>query len=110
VFTVNSGPQPLPVGTPNDSGAPLDIRNPRNSPNHEYFNIAAFSSSAVGKEGDANRRLFHGPEMNNWDEALLKDTLLTESIRLQFRAESLNVFNRVQFQTPVETSTVPYLA
>jgi hypothetical protein len=43
VFTVNSGPQPLPVDTPNDSGAPLDIGNPRYSPNHEYFNIAAFS-------------------------------------------------------------------
>jgi Carboxypeptidase regulatory-like domain len=98
--TVNSGPQPLPVDTPNYSGGPLGITNPRSSPNHEYFNTTMFSTSAIGMEGTANRRFFHGPGVNNWDMALLKDTKLTESIRLQFRAEFFNIFNHAQFQTP----------
>lgn len=106
--TADTGPQPLPVDTPNFAGGPLGIMNPRNSPNHEYFNVSLFSSSALGMEGNADRRFFHGPGINNWDMALLKDTRLTENIRLQFRAEFFNLFNHAQFQTPsgnIDSST-----
>ena len=32
--------------------------------------------------------------------ALLKSTTITESTKLQFRAEAFNVFNHTQFQNP----------
>ena len=93
------GPIVLPVDTPDQVGA-LDKMNPRNSSSHYYFNPAAFASSAIGTEGDARRRFFHGPGVNNFDTALVKDTKLSELFNLQFRAEWFNVFNHTQFSTP----------
>jgi hypothetical protein len=98
--TSGTGPIPLPVDTPNFAGGSLGITDPRKSPNHTYFNTVLFSASAIGQEGTANRRFFHGPGINNWDVALLKDTHLTERLDLQFRAEFFNVFNHAQFGSP----------
>jgi Carboxypeptidase regulatory-like domain len=95
-----TGPQPLPVDTPNFSGGSLGITDPRTSPGHVYFNTSLFSPSAIGQEGTANRRFFHGPGINNWDMALVKDTTLTERMKLEFRAEFFNLFNHAQFLTP----------
>jgi Carboxypeptidase regulatory-like domain len=99
--TATGGPIILPVDTPQIVG-PLDITNPRTLTNgqHEYFNPAAFGPSALGTEGDARRRYFHGPGLNNWDFALLKNTRITERFNLQFRAEFFNIFNHAQFLTP----------
>jgi Carboxypeptidase regulatory-like domain len=92
------GPIPLPVDTPNLGTSPLQITDPRI--NHFYFNANAFQDSALGQEGNVARRYFHGPGINNWDMALLKDTHLTERLDLQFRAEFFNVFNHAQFLNP----------
>jgi Carboxypeptidase regulatory-like domain/TonB dependent receptor len=92
------GPITLPVDTPNLVG-PLDITNPRKT-NGQYFSPAAFGPSALGQEGNADRRFFHGPGINNWDFAVVKNTALTERMNLQFRAELFNVFNHAQFLTP----------
>lgn len=62
-----------------------------------YFNPALFSAEPFGGQGNANRRFFHGPGVNNWNLALLKDVQLTESKRLEFRAEFFNIFNHAQF-------------
>jgi hypothetical protein len=97
--TAFGGPIVLPVDTPNQVG-PLHIMNPRNSSSHYYFDPTAFASSAIGSEGDARRRFFHGPGVNNFDTALVKDTKLSELFNLQFRAEWFNVFNHTQFSTP----------
>ena len=88
----------MPVDTPNIVG-PLNITDPRKT-GGQYFSPAAFASSALGQEGNANRRFFHGPGVNNWDFALLKDTAITERINLQFRAELFNIWNHAQFLTP----------
>jgi hypothetical protein len=96
------GPITLPVDTPEIVG-PLDKTNPRqviNGVQGYYFNPAAFGPSALGTEGDARRRYFHGPGINNWDFALLKNTMITERFSLQFRAEFFNIFNHAQFLTP----------
>ncbi len=92
------GPITLPVDTPNLVG-PLDITDPRKT-GGQYFSPVAFGPSALGTEGDARRRFFHGPGINNWDFALLKDTKITERFDLQFRAEFFNIFNHTQFLTP----------
>jgi hypothetical protein len=92
------GPIILPVDTPNIVG-PLDITDPRKT-GGQYFSPAAFGPSALGSEGDARRRYFHGPGINNWDFALLKDTQINERFSLQFRGEFFNLFNHAQFLTP----------
>jgi hypothetical protein len=91
------GPQPLPLDTPNFAGGSLGIADPRSSASHAYFNAALFSSTLPGQNGNADRRFFHGPGINNWDIALVKDTSLTERLKLQFRAEFFNAFNHAQF-------------
>lgn len=97
--TGTGGPITLPVDTPNQV-ASLGITNPRNNPTHLYFNPGAFEPSALGQEGNARRRFFNGPGINNWDFALLKNTAITERFTLQFRSEFFNLFNHAQFLTP----------
>jgi hypothetical protein len=78
---------------------PLDINHdPRNG--QPYFNTALFSLPALGTIGNAPRRFFYGPGMQNWDIALLKTTKLTESKSLEFRFEAFNTFNHAQFLGP----------
>ena len=94
------GPIVLPVDTPNYNGASLGVTNPRNNPNHYFFNIADFSQSALGVEGNANRRFFHGPGINNWNMAIKKITQIRESGSLEFRAELFNLFNHPNVANP----------
>jgi hypothetical protein len=95
--TAFGGPITLPVDTPNQVG-PVQKTNPRNTATGtQYFNPAAFGQSALGQEGDSSRRFFHGPGINNWDFALVKNTTITERSNLQFRAEFFNLFNHTQF-------------
>jgi hypothetical protein len=97
------GPITLSADTPELTGVPLVMTNPRNVINGtqgHYFNPSAFGPSALGTEGDARRRYFHGPGINNWDFALLKNTAITERFNLQFRAEFFNIFNHTQFEAP----------
>jgi len=56
-----------------------------------------FCDEPFGQIGNAKRRFFYGPGLNNWDMALLKDTKLTESKTLQFRFEAFNIWNHAQF-------------
>ena len=65
-----------------------------------YFNTSLFSPENLGQFGDAKRRFFGGPGINNWDMALAKDIRFTESKSLEFRAEFFNIFNHAQFLTP----------
>ncbi|MGA8451075.1 MAG: TonB-dependent receptor [Candidatus Acidiferrales bacterium] len=92
------GPITLPVDTP-DLVAPVVKENPRKT-GGQYFSTASFAPSALGSEGDARRRFFHGPGINNWDFAVVKDTQITERVNLQFRGELFNLFNHTQFLTP----------
>ena len=73
--------------------------NPRNG--QSYFNTALFQQNALGTPGDAKRRYFYGPGLNNFDMALLKDVKLTESKTLQLRLEAFNVFNHASFFGPL---------
>ncbi|HLV87788.1 MAG TPA: carboxypeptidase regulatory-like domain-containing protein [Candidatus Sulfotelmatobacter sp.] len=97
--TAFGGPITLAVDTP-DQVAPLHILNPRNTPQHYFFDPTSFASSAIGLEGNARRRFFHGPGTDNFDLALVKNTKLSESLNLSFRAEFFNIFNHAQFITP----------
>jgi len=102
------GPITLAVDTPN-LVAPVKKFNPRTQlcPGAcFYFDPTSFAPSALGQQGTANRRFFHGPGVNNWDFAVLKNTQITERVNLQFRAELFNLFNHAQFLTPYGINTV----
>jgi hypothetical protein len=87
-----SAPIDLPDFAP---GTILQTTNPRQG--GTYFNTALFTEETLGTIGNARRRFFHGPGLNNWDMALLKDTKITESKSLEFRLEAFNVWNHTQF-------------
>jgi hypothetical protein len=87
------------VDEPQFTPGPLDLNsNPRNG--KSYFNTSLFSLQPLGTPGNAQRRFFYGPGLDNYDMALLKSVPLTESKSLQFRMEGFNVFNHAQFFGP----------
>ena len=92
-----TGPIPLGLDVPNYSGASIHRLDPRTN-GLQYFDTTPFSLEQIGQLGNARRRFFHGPGLNHWDMALLKDTAITETVSLQFRAEFFNIFNHTQFQ------------
>lgn len=89
------------VNFPNWNGQRVTFLNPRNSSNFQYFSTNVFSGMLLGVPGNANRRFFHGPGLENWDVALSKTAHFTERFSLDFRAEFFNVFNHAQFYNPV---------
>jgi hypothetical protein len=96
--TSSTGPNGTEVDTPNFTPGNLQIGNPRSG--SPYFNTSLFSVENLGQLGTANKRFFHGPGIDNWDMALLKDLKLTESKALQLRFEFFNIFNHAQFLNP----------
>jgi hypothetical protein len=81
------------------------------SPN-EYYNPNAFIVPATGTYGNVGRNVFTGPGLAELDFSTTKNTVLTEKLRLQFRAEFFNIFNRANFGTPnpvvfTSATTVP---
>jgi hypothetical protein len=96
-----SGTFLAPVDAPSyaDNGGSLYVdRNPRHG--NPYFNPNYFVQEPLGQIGDVMRRFFTGPGINNFVLALLKNTKITESKELQFRAEAFNLFNHAQFNDP----------
>ena len=83
---------------PGDGNQLLNNRNPRKGP--AYFSPNYFSKDALGQVGNASRRFFSGPGIDNYDLSLLKDTKVTEGSQLQFRFEAFNVFNHAAFNNP----------
>jgi len=91
------------VDEPQYTPGPLELNsNPRNG--SFYFNTSLFSLQPLGTPGNARRRFFHGPGLDNYDIALMKAVPLTESRSLQFRMEAFNVFNHAQFFGPASVN------
>jgi hypothetical protein len=97
--TSSAGAISLPIDVPNYAPGSLNISDPRSNQT-PYFNTSLFSPETVGTLGNARRRFFAGPGLNNWDIALLKDTAIREGMNLEFRAEFFNAFNHAQFGQP----------
>jgi hypothetical protein len=96
VYAQNNGINSVSIDLPNIARGNLEINhNPRNG--QPYFNTALFSPNALGTQGNAARRPFYGPGVNNWDLALHKTTKITESKSVELRLETFNTFNHAQF-------------
>ena len=68
------------------------------------FNTALFPEESLGTLGDARRRTFYGPGIENFDMTLEKRLSLGESRSLTFRAEAFNTFNHAQFYGPASVN------
>jgi hypothetical protein len=91
------------VDTPYYIPGNLEINtNARNG--QRAFNTSLFPSNVspyLGELGNARRRFFYGPGLNNFDIALQKDVQISEAKALQFHLETFNSFNHAQFFGPV---------
>jgi hypothetical protein len=87
------------VDTPEWSGNSLHINtNPRDGA--AVFDASQFSLPALGTLGNARRRFFSGPGMENLDATVSREFSLSEGRAFEFRAEAFNVFNHAQFFGP----------
>lgn len=73
---------------------------PGGSTPQEWVNPAAFSMPAAGTFGDLGRNAFRAPGISDVDLALAKDISITERMKMRFRADAFNVFNRAQYGAP----------
>jgi outer membrane receptor protein involved in Fe transport len=76
------------------------------TPGH-WFNAAAFRVPAPGTWGNAGRKLGRGPSLYQIDLSLAKRVVLSESMRLEIRADAFNLLNRVQLGDPTGNLTTP---
>ena len=84
-----------------DFSGSVQYLNPRTAAangTHYWMSTQGFSLPALGSFGDAPKRFFHGPGIENWDVGLHKNTRINERLMVQFRGEFFNAMNHAQFQ------------
>jgi hypothetical protein len=94
--TLGNGVNNSLLDTPEFTPGPLEINtNPRNG--RPEFNTSLFHTETLGELGNAPRRFFYGPGIDNYDIQLTKNLRLAESKSLDLRVEAFNAFNHAQF-------------
>jgi hypothetical protein len=78
----------------------LSTSRPRGEQIAQYFNKAAFAQNAAGTFGNVGRNILRGPGLANVDFGLNKSFPIREQMRVQFRGEFFNLFNRVNLGNP----------
>jgi hypothetical protein len=77
-----------------------------------YFDTSAFApvnipASLPQRFGDSGRNSIRGPGFLNLDSGLFRDFAVRERLRIQFRAEALNVLNHPNFANPGADVSLP---
>ncbi len=67
---------------------------------NQYFNPRAFIVPPNGTFGNVGRDTLIGPGLADLDLSVLKNTPLSERVRLELRAEFFNLLNHTNFNTP----------
>jgi hypothetical protein len=62
--------------------------------------LVPFGGPGATDFGNSGVGIIRGPDQFNWDVTAMKNTKITESQTLQFRAEFFNLFNHAQFNAP----------
>ena len=97
--TLGNGVNNYLLDTPQYLHGPLKINaNGRNV--RIAFNTALFPEEDLGQLGNAKRRIFYGPGINDFNLTLQKNVRLVDARSLEFRAEAFNAFNHAQFYGP----------
>jgi hypothetical protein len=97
--TIPNGINNNGVDTPAWSGKSLSINtNPRGG--DAVFDKSQLTLPAPGTMGNARRRFFSGPGLENLDATISKTISFHDTHAIEFRAEAFNVFNHAQFFGP----------
>jgi Carboxypeptidase regulatory-like domain len=97
--TIPNGINNNGVDTPQWSGKSLYIHtNPRGGV--PVFDASQLTLPTLGTMGNARRRFFSGPGLEDVDATLSKTTRFADGSNMEFRAEAFNVFNHAQFFGP----------
>jgi hypothetical protein len=67
---------------------------------NRYFNPNAFVVPAAGTYGNVGRDTLTGPGLAELDLSVSKSALISERVKIQFRAEIFNILNHANFATP----------
>jgi hypothetical protein len=70
------------------------------------FPASAFSTPAIGTNGNLGRNTFRGPHQINADIAIMRAFRIQEQKQLQIRFEAFNVLNKVNLSLPVTDLSV----
>jgi hypothetical protein len=65
-----------------------------------WFNTAAFATPAAFTFGNVGRNTIYGPGRQTLDLALQREVAITETVKLQLRAEAFNALNHTNLGTP----------
>ncbi len=97
--TLGNGANNFLLDTPRYSPGHLQINtNGRNG--RPAFNTALFPEELLGQLGNAKRRMFYGPGIDNFDASLQKSIRIGDARLLSLRCEAFNAVNHTQFFGP----------
>jgi hypothetical protein len=83
-----------------DLVAPFRTMKPQSNGNY-FFDPTSFSEdNTFGRIGNSRRTICCGPHISNTDFAIMKTFGISETKRVDFRAEFFNIFNHTQFFNP----------
>jgi len=87
---------------PNWSGVDATLSDPIQGRLLKSFDTSQFTFNAPFTFGNAPRMMpnLRSPGVSNFDISVFKNTSITETVKVQLRAEAFNAFNRVQFGVP----------
>jgi Carboxypeptidase regulatory-like domain/TonB dependent receptor len=90
------------VARPNRIREAQEVDGPVQSRLARYFDTDAYAVPAAFTFGNSSRTApdLRGPGIANYDLSLFKNFAIVERLRAQFRFETFNAFNRVQFGLP----------
>ena len=77
------------------------------NPGHpdNYVKLQCFSFPALGELGNLGRNTLRSPGLETFDFSVFKNhSVLGEKLRVQFRAEFFNIFNRANFISQLVTA------
>jgi hypothetical protein len=97
--TLGNGANNYLLDTPQYLGGHLKI-NTDGRNRRPGFDVTQFAEETLGQLGNAKRRMFYGPGIDNYDMTLMKGLRLAEGMSLDFRVEAFNIFNHAQFYGP----------
>jgi outer membrane receptor protein involved in Fe transport len=97
--TLGNGANNFLIDTPRYLPGSLEI-NTNGRDGRQAFNTALFPEELPGQLGNAKRRIFYGPGIDNYDASLQKTINIHDSKSLDLRFEAFNVFNHSQFFGP----------
>ena len=99
IGTLGNGANNYLLDTPQYSLGPFRINtNERNG--RPAFDTSLFREETLGQLGNAKRRIFYGPGINNFDLTLKKGLRFSDARSLEFRVEAFNALNHAQFYGP----------